>query len=159
MQELKTTIKELRKALNEVIIEAEKQKMSTNIVEICSFYKTIYEEFSLLDELNTLLKGVKTEFAKDIIPKLFEANQVDSIVTANRQFILNSEFHASIPADNQPEAFKWLMDNDYGMLIKAGVNSQSLSSAMKEYVKDKGELPPKEIMNIHIGSKISMRKK
>jgi hypothetical protein len=93
------------------------------------------------------------------MPDLFESNELDNITIANRVFIRGSRLYANIPEDKRLEAIKWLKDNGYAMLVKEGVNSNSLSAAMKEHVADKGEYPPEDIIKIHMGAQISMRKK
>lgn len=159
MEEIKTAVKALSKAANALLDQAEKHKQSTNVPEICAFYKTVYESIEPIEKLLEVFKNIKTEYSKQVMPALFQSLNVDSINTSGRQFILNPEFHASMPQNKQEKGMAWLREKGYDMLIKEGVNAQTLTGAMKEYIQEKGELPPEDVMTLHIGHYISMRKK
>lgn len=158
MEELKTALKSMHIACESAVIKAEALKATTNIPEICAFYRDIYESLSSFEELESILKGIKEEYSKRVIPTLFEAQDVDNIKTAGKLFVLNPEFRASMSQEKLEKGLAWLREKGYGMLIKEGVNAQTLTAAVKEYVKEKGELPPEDVMSIHMGHYISMRK-
>lgn len=159
MEPLQAATKELRKALEDILGDADKLSQTTNVVDICKFYKNVYEQHKLLEELTKLLGGIKEEFSKRIIPNLLEGMQIDSISTSGRQFTLVSEFRASIPENKREKGLAWLKANGFDMIVKENVNATTLSSAMREWIKDKGELPPEDVMTIHQGHYISMKKK
>lgn len=159
MEDLKHAIKLLRESTQDVMVAGESLKRTTNIPEICAFYKNVYEQLELLEELVGVIKSIKEEYSKKVIPNLFEAMQVDSIKTSGRSFIRMPEFRASIPQDKMEKGLEWLRNEGYGMIIKEGVNAQTLASAMREWIKEKGKLPPEDVMSIHTDHYISMRKK
>jgi hypothetical protein len=54
-KELKETISSLRKAVKTIVVESNKQKVSTNIIEVCGFYKEIYEALGLITEMTDII--------------------------------------------------------------------------------------------------------
>lgn len=159
MDTLKDATKALKTAMEDITSEGERLKKTTDIPGILAFYKNVYEYHALLDQLVGLLADVKEEYSKRVIPPLFQAAQVDSVRALGKNFILNPEFHASMPAEKLPKGIEWLKANGYEPLIKEGVNGKTLTAAMRDWIKDKGELPPEDVMTIYMGHYISMRKK
>src|SRR5687767_13737518 len=159
MQELKDTIKKLQDALGSVVAEAQRMNTTNDIPSICAFYKSIYETLDLFEQQVAILQNVKEEYSKKVMPPLFQAMDAISITAAGKLFVLNPDFHASMPQAKQEKGLPWLKSIGYDSIVKEGVNAQTLTSAMREYIKDKGVLPPDDVMTIHIGHYISMRKK
>lgn len=157
-EELKEAIRVLRKAASNVVLKAEQLKVSTNIVEVCDFYKLIHESNELLNEQMELIAGTKKDLSYEILPGLFEANQIDSIKVKGKNIIHVASIHASLPEEQRLKGLNWLRSNGYGMVIKEGVNAQTLTAAVKSYIKEKGEMPPKEIFSVHMRGHITMRK-
>lgn len=159
MEELKHALKLLQECLTDLVVEGDKLKLTDNIPEICKYYRQVYEVVDVIDAQLAIAQEIKTEFSKKVMPPLFEAKEVSSISSAGRQFILNPEIRVSIPQEKLTKGLGWLRDNGYGMLVKEGVNAQTLTAAVREYIRDKGQMPPEDTMNIHMGYYISMRKK
>lgn len=158
MEQLKTALKVLQAACSEAVVEGERLKQTINIPEICAFYKSIYNDLDALEGLTGIIRSIKEEYSKKVIPTLLEAQDVTSIKTAGKHFILMPEFRANMSQEQQEKGLAWLREKGYGGLIKEGINASTLSAAIKEYVTDKGELPPEDIMSIHMGHYVSMRK-
>lgn len=159
MEELKHALKLLQECLTDLVVEGEKLKITDNIPEICKYYRQVYEVVDVIDAQLKIAQEIKTEFSKKVMPPLFEAKEVSSISSAGRQFILNPEIRVSIPQDKLARGVAWLRENGYGMIVKEGVNAQTLTAAIREYIQDKGQMPPEDAMTVHMGHYISMRKK
>lgn len=158
METIKPTIKSLKDTSQEAIIEMEKLKNTTNIPELCKFYKELSEGIEVLESLMKSLSEIKEELSNKTLPDLFEATGVDSIKVHNRQFILTGRLFANMPLHMQEKGLDWLRKEGYSAIIKEGVNASTLSSAMKEYNNDTGKLPPEDAMTIFIKKGISVRK-
>lgn len=158
MENAKEAIKLLKALVDDTVVQIEKLRVSTNITEVCKFYRDLHEVSSLIETYLDIMKSTRTEFSERILPDLFENLGVDSIKAHNRNFVLNSRAYFSIPKDKQQEGHKWLKEKGYEMLIKEDVNAQTLSAAMNEYVEIKGEYPPEEVMSKYIKKYISLKK-
>lgn len=156
--DLKYCVKYLKEATEDTIAKAAELKKTIDVPAVCGFYKELYEVIQLLEAYTTLLKDIKEDYSKDFIPKLMEGMGFDSLKTKGRSFTLVPEFRANIPEEMRENGIKWLRANGYENLVKEGVNSQTLSAAMKEWVKEKGKLPPEDVMKIHRGRYVSMKK-
>lgn len=159
MEDAKEAIKLLKKVAEEAVSQLEKLRVSTNLVEVCKIYKELSDALELIEAYTKILNSVYSDISEQILPKLFEGLDVDSIKAHNRQFILNNRTFFSIPQEKQSEGYKWLKEHGYGMLVKDSVNAQTLSAAMNEYVDEKGEYPPEEAMTKYSKKYISIRKK
>lgn len=158
MDNIKSTIRAIKELNDESIVLMEKLSTSTNIPELCKFYKELTEGLELIDDLVKALKEIENELSTKILPDLFEATGVDSIKVHNRQFILTGRLFANMPMDMQAKGLPWLREVGYGAIIKEGVNSSTLSSAMKEYIEQNGKMPPEDCMTTFIKKGISVRK-
>lgn len=158
METIKSTIKSLKELSQEAIIKMEQLKDTTNIPELCKFYKDLTEGLELVEALVKSLKEIEGEISTKTLPDLLEATGVDSIKVHNRQFILTGRLLANMPLHMQEKGFKWLKEVGYGSIIKEGVNASTLSAAMKEYTENNGKLPPEDTMKIFIKKGVSVRK-
>lgn len=158
MDNLKPTIKALKDMSNEAIVEMEKMKVSTNIPEMCKFYKELTEGIELIDTLVKSLKEIEDELSAKTLPDLLEATGVDSIKVHNRQFVLTGRLFANMTQEMQPKGIPWVKSIGYGAIIKEGVNSSTLTTAIKEWMDHTGMVPPEEAVRIFIKKGISVRK-
>lgn len=158
MESTKEALKKLKQLAEEITTEREKLHTSTNIVDVCKFYRDVRDIHELIDSMNKIIGDVKSEFSEIILPDLMEALQVDSINMHGRTFSLTAKPYFSIPVAKQAEGFKWLKEHGFNSLIQEGVNPQSLTSALNGYIEEKGEMPPEEAISNYIKKSISVRK-
>lgn len=158
MDNLKPTVKTLKDMSNEAIVEMEKMKVSTNIPEMCKFYKELTEGLELIDTLVKSLKEIEDELSTKLLPDLLEATGVDSIKVHNRLFVLTGRLHANMTQEMQPVGIPWIKSVGYGAIVKEGVNQSTLSAAVKEWMEKTGEVPPENAVKIFIKKGISVRK-
>lgn len=121
-------------------------------------YRAIYEVDSLLDKLSKLVKAVKTDLSYKVIPEIMDNLKVDSMRYDGRNFIRSAVLRASIPEAKQSQGYQWLKDNGLKGLIKEGVNANSLSSVISDFIEETGIEPPEECMTLHRQNYIQVRK-
>lgn len=122
-------------------------------------FKQLREQKELLEACTKVLEGQYNLLSEDTIPKAFEANGIDSMSAHGRLFSLNNRTHYSVTAETKEEGFKWLRENELGELIKETVNSQSLTTALRTLIEEKGISPPDTAVKQHTKKYISVRKK
>lgn len=121
-------------------------------------YRVIYELDSLLEKISKIVKGVKTDLSYKIIPDIMENLKIDSMRYDGRNFIRSIALRASIPEAKQEKGYQWLKDNGLGGVIKEGVNANSLSSVLSDFVEETGITPPEDCISLHRQPYIQVRK-
>jgi len=157
LKELREAIKELSKA-NKHVNDTFSSLDKNNLVEVLKAYKSLDECVDILEQITKCLNSLHQDMSYKIIPELFQANEIESAKIAGRNFIVNYRTNASIPFDMQESGFKWLKENGLGSLIKDGVNSKSLSSAMNSYFDEHAKWPPEDAIKVHKQPYTSIRK-
>lgn len=154
---LKQALVALQASIKEVLDARDKLDKS-NIPDLLEFYRNIYECEDTLGELHKILKEVKDNFSKSVIPDTFESMGLDSIKSKGKTFFIGTRFNCSIPHDKREAGFPWLRENNLGALITDTVNARSLSSAIKELIETTGVEPPEDCITIHREKYTTMRK-
>lgn len=158
MDNAKQAIKSVNDLLVEITIKIEECRKSTNLPEMCKFYRELATNLDIIESAVKGISAVKTELSENILPDLMESMYFDSVKVGGYNFITVGRTFFSIPEEKRTKGFDWLRANGFEMLIKEGVNAQSLTAAINEYVDDKGEYPPEDVVTKHTKKYISMRK-
>lgn len=155
---LRDATKYFRAATEEVVVTADKLRTSINPKEVCEFYQDLYDQLKLIEELTKLLTGIKDDYRKIVIPKLMQGLGMTSMTLDKRQFVRVPELRVSVPEDMVPKCKAWLEEKGYPSVAKETINAQTITSVMREWIDNNGELPPEDTMKIYIGEYVSMKK-
>lgn len=143
---LEDVIDDLEKTITDTVLCA--NDISTNnandVPTLLRFFKKLKENNDKLEALFKISNETERKLSYEIIPTAFENAGMDSIKLAGRNFILGVRLDASIKLDDREKGYKWLKENGLGALIQPNVNSKTLSSAIKNFIEEKGILPPEE---------------
>lgn len=90
------------------------------------------------------LKVVPERFAEDELLSI----RIEGIGTLG----VAGDMHCTMLNDKKPELFEWLRNNDYGDLIKEGVNASSLKSLVKELGAEDALLAPQKAESATLAS-------
>ena len=157
----KSSVRECYAALTIAVEEAIANVEGIDPNSINTLLKAFREIATFKEDLESLLKVVNhmhTKLASETIPDSFETNEIDSVKVGGYNFILGTRMYASIPEAKKEEGFAWLREHGLDALIKPNVNPQSLTSAVKSYVEEHGEMPPDTAITTHMKRNISVRK-
>lgn len=110
----------------------------------------------LKDELSSLEAEI-TETEQLLIQRMSE-EETSSFARAGFKYYMSTRVFAS-PSDKD-NLFSWLKENGYGDLVQETVNSNTLSSWVKEFINENGELPNdlKNLVNVFEKVQINIRK-
>lgn len=158
MNTIKKTVESLKETVDFLVEKKSEHLKEPNLPEICKFYKDMSAQLEAMAALLKVLAEIKREYSESIIPNLIEALNFDSVKVGGYNYIPTSRIQFSIPEEKKEAGFKWLRENGFDMLIKEGVNSQSLTSAMAEFIEEKGIVPPEEAMSKNTKKYIQVRK-
>lgn len=87
--------------------------------------------------------------------------EVEKFSRNGNTFYLSTRLYASPLAGQKEDLFRALRENGFGELITETVNSQTLSSFVKEQAKENGEVVPKwiaEVTNVYEKVSVGIRK-
>ena len=132
--------------------------------------KTIFELAAEMNDIRLLLdtaKEVKTSLQKkydalrlNLVPSAMDDEGVTSInIDGIGRMGLTADLYASIPADQKPEAYEWLRDNQHGDIIKETVNAGTLKATFKAIIKKGEETIPENIFKVTPFSRAAITKK
>jgi hypothetical protein len=110
-----------------------------------------------IDELEERLKELKklNEQQESQLIEMMLAEEVDKFVFAGRTFYPSTRLWASLKAESKDEAIEWLEQSDYADLVKKQVNSQSLSSLVKE-LRENDEMPEEFEQYLNISERVTL---
>ncbi len=126
--------------------------------------------FSLADDLKVLkdrkadlkdeLSSVEAELSdieQQLIQRMGE-EETSSFVRSGFKYYMSTRVFAS-PTEKDT-LYRWLKENGYGDLVQETVNSNTLSSWVKEFINENGELPDdlKSLVNVFEKVQINIRK-
>jgi len=115
---------------------------TTSASNCAEYYRMVREMHDSIDELKKKAYDVMNYYAMDILPKLFDQENVSTItLTSGYRVTIRDTLRASISAENKPAAYQWLMNNDLGDLITETVNASSLSATARHLIEEGRQLP------------------
>lgn len=109
------------------------------------------------EELDKQLKEtnkLKEELEQQLI-EMMMLDDVDKFVYAGKTFFPSVRLWASLKAETKEEAIEWLKSSGFADLVKEQVNTQSLSSLVKE-LKENDEMPEEFEQFLNVTEKISL---
>ena len=122
------------------------------------YYRQVRETHDAIDDLKKKAYAVMDKYAMQILPQLFEDENVSTITLASGYRVtIRDVLRASIPADKKPEAYDWLVRNDLGDLISETVNASSLSATARSLIEEGRQLPD-DLFKTVILPQVSMTK-
>lgn len=113
------------------------------------------------DEIGVISKRIgklKELLATTIIPETFDARGVQTVTLSTGERVTTTAgVRASIVEGMKGAAFEWLKANGLEDLITETVNSNTLSSVMKDRLES-GDIPPDDIFQTYIYRNTSLTK-
>lgn len=155
------TVKEALKYLDAAITNAINFVESIegdDINTMLKAFKLLDDQVKQLEEQTKILNKVLTKLDTERIPELFKSLEMDSVKIGGYNFILSNRLFASIPADKRAAGFAWLREHGYKEAIQETVNSNTLSSIVKNHIEETAQEPSDEVMTIHRKEYIQIRK-
>jgi len=126
----------------EAALTADYVKSVTKLAELQMHYKKIVDEKTL--ELKTATDDL-TKVSNITLPELMAAAGVAELVLLDGSKVtITKKYHASIKVEHRKEAIQWLVDEEYGALIKSlfiiPLNKDSLEDAkeLADMLESKG---------------------
>lgn len=102
--------------------------MSVTLEELTGLARSFIEAESAVALAEEALKAAKEKarlLREETIPSAMQELGVESIVLETGQKLaVKQDVYATLTEDNKPQAFKWLVDNNFGGLIKTEVTTQ-----------------------------------
>jgi hypothetical protein len=102
--------------------------MFVTLEELTGLARSFIEAESAVALAEESLKAAKEKarlLREETIPSAMQELGVESIVLETGQKLaVKQDVYATLTEDNKPQAFKWLVDNNFGGLIKTEVKTQ-----------------------------------
>lgn len=96
----------------------------SQVSKLAKMQLAMEEHIALLEENLKTAKRELREIAEDQLPAAMAEHNISELKLEDGSSISVSKFYsASIPKDRSEEAFRWLVDNDFGDLIKNQVST------------------------------------
>ena len=121
-------------------------------------FKLLHDNSTILDAIKKVVDGLYDQYCYEVLPRVFEDNEMDSIKMHGKNFILTGRLQCSVPLEAKEEAFAWLRGHGMDYLIQPQVNAKQLTSAISSYFEEKAELPPEDIIRAHKQKLVAVRK-
>ena len=110
-----------------------------------------------MDRNAKLMKDKALALEEECYTKMCDVG-VQSINIKGKTAYCRTDVFCSMAADHKEEAGAWLKAEGYQDLFYETINSRTLSAAMKEFMKDGGELPT-ELITMKVKNRIGIRGK
>lgn len=112
----------------------------------------------LKDELSLVETDI-TDTEQRLIQRMGE-EETSSFVRSGFKYYMSTRVFASPAAAEKYTLYSWLKENGYGDLVQETVHSNTLSSWVKEFINENGELPDdlKSLVNVFEKVQINIRK-
>ena len=110
-----------------------------------------------MDRNTKLMKDKAMALEEECYTKMCDVG-VQSINIKGKTAYCRTDVFCSMAADHKEEAGAWLKEEGYADLFYETINSRTLSAAMKEFMKDGGELPT-ELITMKVKNRIGIRGK
>lgn len=154
---LKETLEQLELAVRAVSLHFNDADKMT-LQELLKSFKLLKEGKDTLDSLQEVITQIYQKISYETLPTMFENMDMDSIKLGGKNYILSTRLNASIPLELRDKGFAWLKEHKLDSLIQPGVNSKTLSSAIKTYFEASAILPPQDAIKTYNQRFISIRK-
>ena len=106
----------------------EKQLPEDKLERVIALAERLEAQKNALEEAEQTAKDLKKEFQRterEDLPALMNELGIPMLKLPSGKVVsITEDVTASITAANKPAAMRWLIDNDFGGLIKTGVNLQ-----------------------------------
>jgi hypothetical protein len=121
---------------------------SLDLKSLLIAFNELQEAYEKIDSARKDMYHLLDRYSKAVLPELFEKFGFDKVAVADvhRSFYPVTRVSASIV--NKEAAFEWLQQVGLGGLIQPAVNSNSLSSGIKELIELMGIEPPEEAIKV-----------
>lgn len=110
-----------------------------------------------MDRNAKLMKDKALALEEECYTKMCDVG-VQSINIKGKTAYCRTDVFCSMAADHKEEAGTWLKAEGYQDLFYETINSRTLSAAMKEFMKDGGEIPT-ELITMKVKNRIGIRGK
>ena len=130
-----------------------------NIALMLKAFHGLGVSYDRLSAITKLLGEIYDKYSYEIIPGVFETNEIDSLKTAGFNFILSTRLDASIPENQRDAGNRWVTEVlKCPELIVPRVNPKQLSSVVKAHFEAHAELPPEDAIKVSQRKYIQVRK-
>jgi len=113
---------------------------------------TMSEMHAAIDELNKRKSDIQAEYdaiRKHALPDAMDdAGLSNMTVKGVGRISLRHDVYATIKAGNKVAAFDWLRGTGHGGIVQESVHAATLKALMKTLIKEGGDLPPEELINV-----------
>lgn len=150
-------VKKLYKAIEDALIDVATLD-DNDLDNHLKIYRVIYEADSELERASKMLKGLKSKLSYEVIPKIMENREIDSIRYAGRNYIRSVRLDVSIPEEMREKGYAWLKANGLGAIIKESAHAKTLSSVVGDFIQETGIMPEEDTMKLHKQPYIQIRK-
>jgi len=105
------------------------------------------------------LKEMKTDYAEaeNEVFIMMEPEGIQAINIEKKTMYRNVQVWMNVLKDKKEKAYEWLKTNGYEDLFYETINNRTLSSVLKEFVVEGGEIPA-DLINVKTTNKIGIRK-
>ena len=105
------------------------------------------------------LKDLKADYAEaeNEVFIMMELESIQSINISNKTMYRNVQVWMNIIKDKKEDTYEWLKTNGFDDLFYETVNSRTLTSVLREFLQEGGEIP-ENMINIKTTNKIGIRK-
>lgn len=115
--------------------------------DIADIYVMVGRAYETIDEARKLLLKYKEHLSYEVIPEMFERENLKTMNTASGYRVtVSARLSASIL--DQPRAFAWLRENELGDIIKETVHAGTLSAQLKDMMQQDNIDPPEDLFKI-----------
>lgn len=148
----------LENSVQDTLVFFEKLDHS-NIALMLKAFHGLGVSYDRLAQLTKTLGELYDKYSYEIIPGVFETNEIDSLKTAGFNFILSTRLDASIPENQRDAGNKWVTEVlKCPELIVPRVNPKQLSAVVKAHFEANAELPPENAIKVNQRKYIQVRK-
>lgn len=153
----KSTLDDLQTAV-ENTVKFFGQLNEDDLPNLLRAFKLLHDNSKYLDTIKKVVDGLYDQYAEEVLPRVFEKHEVDSLKMHGRNFVFTARMFCSINNENKEEAFNWLTDHGLSSLIQPTVNAKQLTSSLVELLENEAISPPDTLIKSHKQKTIVVRK-
>ena len=155
----KLNFKDFGEGMADTFTEGDSDILPSSMVDLAVVYGA--EKRAIKDVENKIkMRKAALAIMEEKLYALLEDEGIESFSTNGFTYFTRIDTYASVDKAQEGVAFAWIKEAGYEYLIKATVNAQSLTVAVKEYIEENEEIPGEtEGIKIRTVNRVGVRKK
>ena len=144
----------IKEAIVDLQIEIDTGDSLSEIKTACQLYRKVKDLKNEMDDLLKAANKIHTKMTEDLMPALFDQEDIKNITVEGFQYIVTHKSRATMK--DKEAAFEFFREKGQESIITETINWQTLDATIKLYLEEGLDVPD-EIFDVYIQAGMSVR--